>query len=576
MLRRKANWGLIVVAGLLHGCQTLMPALQAPAPAEMPSPLATSAPPTEPADIESDVADSDELLALPSLFPLPIEEEYAFVPAPLLPPESLSPPAEVEPRAIADAPIDDLWQLTRSHYGLDLETDDRRVKTQLDWYQRHPRYLDRVVERARRYYHYVLHAVIERGMPAEIALLPIVESAYDPFAYSHGRAAGPWQFIPGTAKHFGLKKSWWYDGRRDIQASTDAALDYLQQLAARFDGDYLLALASYNAGAGNVAKAIRYNRKRGRPTDFWSLTKLPRETSAYVPKLIALARLFKEPEAHGISLAPIPDEPYFAAVDIGSQLDLAQAADMARISIDELYLLNPAYNQWATDPEGPHRLLVPADTAETFRQALADLPAEKRVHWQRYKIRSGDSLITIAKHHNTTVKTLRVANNLRGNTIRAGQMLLIPTASADAKIYAYSAGQRQAKKNRRIALRSGKQKLSYRVRSGDSFWEIAQKFNVGVRELASWNQMAPGDPLRIGKQLVIWQAGPAKTRTGGGRNLVRKIGYRVRSGDSFARIASRFNLSINDIKRWNSQAASAKYLKPGQLLTLYVDITRAR
>ncbi len=474
----------------------------------------------------------------------------------------------------------DLWQLTRENFSLDLSSNNRQISAQLNWYKDHPKYINRVSDRASRYYHHVIHQVIERGLPAELALLPIVESAYDPFAYSHGRAAGPWQFIPMTAKRFKLKHSWWYDGRRDIQASTTAALDYLELLNKRFDGDWLLALAAYNSGGGTVSKAIRKNRERNLPTDFWSLN-LPKETRAYVPKLIALAKLYSTPEAYGLTLKPIPSQPYFAAVDTGSQIDLAKAAELADISIEELYLLNPAFNQWATDPDGPHQLLVPFDKAEGFKQALQAYPAKQRVSWTRYKVKPGDSLIRIAKRNNTTTDTLRSSNSIKGNLIRTGQILLIPKASQHAQTYAYSQGQRQIKKNQRIALRSGKAKLNYRVRSGDSFWKIGRDHGVGTRELAAWNQMAPGDPLKIGQTLVIWQqAGTVSNNTVAAninnRKIIRKIGYKVRNGDSFARIASKFNVDLQNIKRWNSKAASSKYLKPGQHLTLYIDVTQTR
>jgi membrane-bound lytic murein transglycosylase D len=474
----------------------------------------------------------------------------------------------------------DLWQLTRDNFGLDHSVDNSRIQAQLNWYSRHPKYLDRMADRASRYYYYVLNQTIERGLPAELALLPIVESAYDPFAYSHGRAAGPWQFIPMTAGRFNLKHSWWYDGRRDIQASTKAALDYLEILNRRFDGDWLLSLAAYNAGGGTISKAVRKNRERNRPIDFWSL-QLPRETAAYVPKLIALAKLFDKPEAYGLSLKSLANQPYFAAVDTESQIDLAKAAELAQISIEELYLLNPGFNQWATDPDGPHQLLIPVAKAAAFKSALLAYPTDQRVSWARYKIQPGDNLGGIAKRNKTTVASLRSTNSLSGNQIRAGQMLLIPKASQHAKSYVYSRGQRQAKKNQRVALRSGKDKLSYSVRSGDSFWKIARKHAVTVRKLAAWNQMAPGDPLKIGKRLVIWQPAnsvASQTRAAGNsdRQVVRKIGYRVRNGESFARIASKFNLNLQDIKRWNSSAAQAKYLQPGQQLTLYVDVTSLR
>ncbi|MBY4677254.1 LysM peptidoglycan-binding domain-containing protein [Marinobacterium arenosum] len=481
--------------------------------------------------------------------------------------------SEQSPQAVAAEEPDDLWQLTRQHFKLDLEQSNRRIDAQLSWYARHPKYINRVADRASRYYHHIINEVIARDMPAELALLPIVESAFDPFAYSHGRAAGPWQFIPGTGKRFGLRQGWWYDGRRDVVASTRAALDYLDLLQKRYDGDWLLALAAYNAGEGNVDRAVKRNRRAGKPTDFWSL-KLPKETQAYVPKLLAVAKLFNEPERYQLSLKPLPNKPYFEVVETQGQIDLAEAANLAEISMEELYLLNPGFNRWATDPKGPHYLAIPADKAEAFAEKLAKLPPEKRMKWTRYTIKSGDSLGLIAKRFKTTPDVIRTANSLRGNRIRAGAALLIPTAAHNSSEYVLSQAQRQQRTQQKIARNSNKQKRTYTVKSGDSFWSISRKYKVGVRSLASWNQMAPGDPLSIGKQLVIWQEPNQKLASAGdGRQLVRKIGYKVRSGDSLARIAGRFNVKINDITRWN-KLDKQKYLQPGQRLTLYVDITR--
>ncbi|WP_315983143.1 transglycosylase SLT domain-containing protein [Aliamphritea spongicola] len=252
----------------------------------------------------------------------------------------------------------DLWTLTREGMQLDLDADQPRIATQFKWYASHPQYMQRVGQRSSRYYHYILNRIKERGLPTELALLPVVESAYDPFAYSSGRASGPWQFIPSTAKYFGIKSNWWYDGRRDIITSTEKALNYLEQLNKRFDGDWLLALAAYNAGGGTVSKAMRKNREAGLPTDYWSL-KLPRETMAYVPKLLAVSKLVRDAEQHQLVLPTLNNQPYFEIIDIGSQIDLAQAAKMANISTQELYQLNPGFNRWATDPSGPHRLLIP-------------------------------------------------------------------------------------------------------------------------------------------------------------------------------------------------------------------------
>lgn len=479
----------------------------------------------------------------------------------------------VEPETpVADA---DIWIRVRAGFSLDLDSDNNRIRVQREWYAKHQAYLDRVATRAERYMYYIVEQAESRDMPLELALLPVVESAFDPFAYSHGRAAGPWQFIPSTGRMFKLHQNWWYDGRRDVTASTDAALEYLSRLANRFDGDWLLALASYNAGAGTVSKAIRYNKKRGLPTDFWNLN-LPRETRAYVPKLIALSQLVRNPERYGITIKPIADTAYFEKIDAGSQIDLAEAAELAGISLEELYLLNPGYSRWATPPEGPHTLLIPVDHAEEFQQRLADLPEEARMRWDRYTIRSGDSLISIANRYQTTPATLRTANKLRGNTIIAGDTLLIPKPSAQLSEYSLSADERlSAVQNKGV---SGREKQHYAVRSGDSFWKISRQYNVGVRELAKWNNMAPGDPLKIGQTLVIWSAqarAPSSNSNSSARpEMIRKVNYAVRNGDSLSRIASRFNVSVNEITDWN-RINKQRYLRPGQRLTLYVDVRNA-
>lgn len=465
----------------------------------------------------------------------------------------------------------DLWHRLRSGFALDHSVDNKRVRDQLNWYAKHPKYINRVVDRGSRYLHHILSETEKRGLPSEFALLPVVESAFDPFAYSHGRAAGLWQFIPSTGKYFGLTQSWWHDDRRDVISATDAALTYLERLANRFDGDYTLALAAYNSGGGTVSSAMRRNRKANRPQDFWSL-RLPQETRHYVPKLIALAKIFDDPQAYGITLPTLDDEPYFEVVKTGSQLDLAQAAKLAGVDIDEIYLLNPSYNRWATNPDGPHRLLVPRQNAEQFRHALAEIPPSKRVSWRNYKVRSGDSLIRIANRFSTTPSVIRQVNKLNGDMIRIGQRLMIPSASKGSDAYALSASQRLERKQQR--KRDGN-KVRYTVRRGDTFWDIAREHRVTVREVAGWNSMAPGDPLIPGKELVIWSKTTQPTimasNSTRGKAMVRKVGYRVRKGDSLSTIASRFSVNVRDIASWNDLNTS-RYLQPGQSLVLYVDI----
>src|SRR5690606_19652767 len=256
-------------------------------------------------------------------------------------------------------------------------------------------------------------------MPEDLALLPIVESAYHPFALSPSRASGIWQFIPGTGRRFGLKQNWWYDGRRDIVAATRAALDYLEELHREFDGDWLLALAAYNSGERNVARAVERNRSAGKAIDFWSIAAhLPRETRGYVPSLLAVAQLLAEADEYGVRWLAIDNEPYFEIVELDGQIDLATAAGLAGIDIDQLYTLNPGFNQWATDPDGPHALLVPAERASAFRAGLATLPPDQRMAWRRHEIARGETLAAIARKYGTSVDALQQTNSLKGYLIR--------------------------------------------------------------------------------------------------------------------------------------------------------------
>jgi len=464
---------------------------------------------------------------------------------------------------------------SRLQQGMRMNTVlNKRVRTQMDWYLKHPGYLERVMTRAKPVLPFILDELEKKNLPTELALLPIVESAYQTFAYSHGRASGMWQIIPSTGRHLGLKQNWWYDGRRDIIESTKAATKYLQSLSKQFDQDWELTLASYNAGPGKVRSAIRYNKKKGRKTDFWNLTRFRRETKDYVPKLLALKEIFSQPEKYQLELLPIKDEQGYDIVEIDSQLDLALAADLAGITTEELYQLNPAFNRWATAPKGPHRLLLPKDKVEQFNSGLAELPRSKRINWLRYKIKDGDTLSQIARKYKTSTQLIKEVNSIRGTQIRAGKYLLIPTATKSLNQYSLSKNSRLSKiKN---TTRKGS-KLTHTVKSGESFWSISRKYGVNSRSLAKWNGMAPIDTLKIGQKLVIWKnKGKAKalrvslTDTSP-QQKVHALRYTVRKGDSLSRIADKFNIRVADIKRWNKVG---KYLQPGQKLKLYVDITR--
>jgi len=487
----------------------------------------------------------------------------------------LTAPARLELAApeieVLPEPPSDVLARLRSGFVLPA-TDEPDVAEELEWYGSHADYIARVFTRGERYLHYIAGELEARGMPADLALLPVVESAFDPFAYSRGRASGLWQIIPGTGERLGLKQNWWYDGRRDVIDSTRAALDYLEMLHEQFDGDWLLAVAGYNSGEGNVARAIRKAEAAGRPTDFWSIREdLPPETARYVPRLLAIRDLVADPALHGVELPVIENAPYFAAVDTESQIDLALAATLSGLEIDTLYALNPGINRWATDPEGPHRLLVPATEAARFEIALETIAPTERVRWTRHQIGRGETLSEIAEDYATTPEVLREINGLAGNVIRAGDHLMVPHASAGDDAYSLSLEARTARQQG--AERSGT-RIDYEVRSGDSLWSIAERYDVGTGELASWNAMAPGDVLSVGRTLVIWTESESGAALSGldGPEQIRQINYVVRSGDSLSAIAGRFRVSLADLLEWNGLAPE-RYLQPGQSLVLYVDVT---
>ena len=326
-----------------------------------------------------------------------------------------------------------LWQDLRTDFHLPDNNEQPEVQQEIDWLIQHPKILREMLDHAVPYLYYVHQQVKKRGMPAEIALMPMIESTYDPFAYqTHSGAAGLWQLMPGTGSGMGLKQDWWYDGRRDIYASTKAALDYLTYLNNFFSGNWLLAIAAYDSGEGTVLHAINRNNRDGRSTHFWVLP-LPSETRIYVPRLLALAAIIRKPKSYGLNLPDIANQPYFAPVNIGFQLDLTTAAKLAKIPLTELYRLNPGYNRWTTDPSGPFTLVLPIDKIDAFKQSLANLPSEHRVTRTRHSVKPGDTLSRIAKHYGTKVQVIKSLNHLNSNTLHIGQALLLPEQPSNSQ-----------------------------------------------------------------------------------------------------------------------------------------------
>lgn len=459
-----------------------------------------------------------------------------------------------------------LWQIVGSELGQHDEflipASHKAIAQEIKWLERNHRYLYNVTRRSDPYAYYIVQQCLERGLPLELALLPMVESAYDVYAYSPGRATGLWQFIPATGKHYGLEQNWWYDGRRDPVASTDAALTYLSELYNRFD-DWLLALAAYNAGPARVGRAIKKNNKAGLPVDYWSL-KLPKETQHYVPRLLAIRDMIMNPEQHGVEFFPVANSSFFSSVDINSQIDLAQAAKMADVDMDQLYRLNPGLSRWATPPEGPHRLLLPTAHADVFRQALSATDVKDRLRWDRYTVSNGDSLSRIAHRFGTRQKLIMDANGLSSSSIRIGQALLIPVASEQGSHYVLSQERRDLARGK---SKPGKAKLTYTVKSGDSWWDIGRKFGVSSATLAKWNGKAKGDLIRPGQKLVVWK----KLASASEKGIFRSFIYKVKSGDSLSRIATRYKVSVSQLVNWND-ISSSRYLQPGQKIKIKVNV----
>lgn len=483
----------------------------------------------------------------------------------------IHPAEQVDIPLLEDDPIDpnslnNIWEKIQYQLAFSIPENQNRLIAQRNWYLKHPSYMERVVKRARPFLYYIVQELEKENMPLELTLLPIVESAFDPFAYSHGRASGMWQFIPSTGIRFGMKQTWWYDGRRDVIASTEGAIKYLQYLHKMFDGNWLHALAAYNSGEGRVQRAIRSNKAKGKATDFWSLD-LPRETRAYVPKLLALADILKHSEQYNFEWPAISNAPVLQKVDVGSQIDLAMAASMAGLSIAELQALNPGYNRWATDPDGPHTLFLPNDKAEGFLLALAETPAKDRLRWVRHKVKNGESLGLIAQKYNSSIDVISKVNKIKNNTIYVNDFVLVPVSLKKLDAYSLSVDQRLAKTQ---AIKRSGHKIEHKVESGDTLWDIAMMHKVNVRSLAKWNKMAPRDPLKVGKKLVVWTKEASIPNANS--PVYRNLTYTVRNGDSLARIASRFKVKVADLTKWNKLSRN-KYLQPGQKLKIKVDVT---
>jgi membrane-bound lytic murein transglycosylase D len=397
---------------------------------------------------------------------------------------------ELEPLPL---PAGDLWERIVRGYRI-AEMSGPLVDKWEDWYAKRPDYVARMVDRSRRYLYHIVNEVDMRGMPLDLALLPMVESAFNPHALSVSRASGIWQFMPSTGTTFGLKQSWWFDSRRDVLAATTSALDYLQKLEAEF-GDWQLALAAYNWGEGNVRRAVARNQARGLPTDFASLTGVPDETRNYVPKLQALKNIVADPTRYNLSLADVPDAPYFAVVKTSREMDVKRAAELAELPMEEFLSLNPQHNRPVIAGADEYTILLPIDKAEIFAAKL-QLVAQPLVSWQAYRVKAGDTLPQVAAKFGMSVETLRSVNGLGTRAqVPVGHALLVPAQTMSANNAATLA------QTVFTTVPSGRT-FYYTVRRGETLARVSAKFGVTSADIKRWNGLTH-DQVKVGQQLRV-------------------------------------------------------------------------
>ena len=456
---------------------------------------------------------------------------------------------------------DDVWQRIRSGFKIDDDaTKNPLVALHEAWYAARPEYVRRMLDRSRRYLFHIVQEVDRRAMPMEIALLPMVESAFNPAAESPAAASGIWQFMPSTGKLYGLKQDAWYDGRRDFTAATNAALDYLGKLYLDF-GDWELALAAYNCGEGCVARAIQKNVQLGLPTDYASLP-LPNETRHYVPKLLAIRDLVSNPDRYGIAIDALPNQPYFNQVTVhAASMDIRSAARLAGMSRDEFVALNAAFPRKLIRSDTPVNLLVPVDKSDAFQR---NLETGNWDVWQPYTAQKGERPQTIAQRFGVSLASLEEHNQFhlkRGKLVRK-QTILVPVRNrsmADGKDEA-------------AVVPAANAPTLLQVQRGDTLFIIARRYGLTVAELDDANPGLDGR-LAAGQTLHL----PSRTQADQGASAIQPVAfsarirkpskparYTIKRGDTLSAIARRFDISLADLKAWNPVFRKHSTVRTGQ------------
>ena len=470
-------------------------------------------------------------------------------------------------------PQQDLWARIRVGFALS-ELNSDLVQENANWYIKRPDYVARMLDRSKRYLFYIVEAVEKRGMPTEIALLPMIESAFNPKAYSRAHAAGLWQFIPSTGRSYGLQQNWWVDNRRDVISATNAALDYLQKLHNMF-GSWELALAANNWGEGSVQRAIAKNQAKGLPTDYLSLH-MPHETQQYVPRLLAIKSLIQKPQEFGIDLGVVPNTPYFAQITLTQHIDVALAAKLADTTLDEFTSLNPNYTRPVIQARQPATLLLPVDKAEAFAANLENYE-KPLVSWQPYHAKRGEKLDAIASRYGISSSRLKEVNGIQLKRGRFGsnQVLLVP-GNGGAKLEAASFREIQTEPE---TASNGK---IYTVRKGDTLLAIAKRNGVKAEQIKAWNKLS-SNRLALNQKLRLATPEKVETKTAKvaktnkpnaephhastAKAQPKQKQYTVRRGDTLYSIAQRFDVDLDDLRRWNKLTHKSR-LFPGDKVTI--------
>jgi membrane-bound lytic murein transglycosylase D len=402
----------------------------------------------------------------------------AIVQALILPPQ---------PSAAAPVVYDDVWQRIRSQLTIEVP-NNKEVAKWRKYYLRHPNFMVTISERAEPFLYYIIEELERRNMPIELALLPIVESAYLPYGVSNQSAAGLWQFMPVSAKRFNLKRNWWYDGRRDVVSSTNAALDYFQFFHRTLGQDWLNAVAAFNSGEGRVGRAIAKNKRANKAYDFWSLD-LPRETTAYVPKLLAIIDILQRADELNYVFTPISNVPAVAAITLKNQLDITLAAKWANTEAKELIRLNPGLNRGVTPPDDTYQLLVPFASAARLQNKLASTKYKEWLRRHEYTVKSGDTLSEISAKHAVKVSAIKQLNQLASNSIRVGQTLVLPLTSHVLDLSEFT--------------RYGTKRRYHVVKNGDNLWDISRRYKVKLQDLVRWNKLSNNSLLQPKQKLKV-------------------------------------------------------------------------